>query len=536
MRRDGDRASGATVAFLDAASPRRAPTPPRLGRYRDRVSPSARPLRRRAVETVSPLLQRLPSRGWAAPTADRPGAAGALAAFVTARDELTAGRRPDDLAATLTRILERADAALARGDLDWTTEWFDEALQLAFHPTVHHSYASSPVLAAPEDFLAPFRESETGRRLLLAPDPVRAEHAGGPRALAACHSSWTFLDRLVEATGAPTGPLSWSRLDLAALPPDQRPAHRRAVRARARFALTGERPAVPDHLARHLESTDTLFVEWGAYPFAWLSLMDLGSTRLVCRLHRYEGMTPYPLLADFANVDEMLLISPSVRDALAAATPRLAQAHRVSTVRNPHDYTRFTTTKEPGAERTLIQVGWATPVKDVLFTLDVLESLRQEDPGWRLILVGPRPAHSVARDEAYACEAEARIADLGDAVEVLGRRDDVPDLLRRAGFILSSSRHEGTHESVAEGAAAACVPVVRAWPDAERWAGGARSIYPETWIVADREAAARRILDHAEPTARERAGLEASAWVAEHLRPEDVPAPYVDAVLGRHQR
>ena len=503
------------------------------------MSPSARPLaaaRRRAVETVSPLLQRLPARGWAAPTAERPGSAGALAAFVTARDELTAGRRPAELGSTISRLLERADAALERGDLDWTTEWFDEALQLAFHPTVHHSYDSSPVLSDPEGCLAPFRASETGRRLLLDPDPVRPEHHGGARVLAACHSSWTFLDRLVEATGAPTGPLSWSRLDLAALPPDQRPTHRRAVRARARFALTGERPAVPDLLARHLESTDTLFVEWGAYPFAWLSLMDLGSTRLVCRLHRYEGMTPYPLLADFANVDEMLLISPSVRDALAAATPRLAQAHRVSTVRNPHDYTRFTTAKEPGAERTLIQVGWATPVKDVLFTLDVLESLRQEDPGWRLILVGPRPAHSVARDEAYAREAEARIAALGDAVEVLGRRDDVPDLLRRAGFILSSSRHEGTHESVAEGAAAGCVPVVRAWPDAERWAGGARSIYPGGWIVADREGAARRILDHAAPAARERAGLEASAWVAEHLRSEDVPAPYVDAVLGRHQR
>lgn len=495
------------------------------------MTPSVHAARRRAVETTSAALQRVPAGPWTAVARRAPGALGAAAGFSATRATLADGTVPEDLADAVARLLDRADAARTRGHVERAAEWFDGALQLAFHPTVHHGYAPSPLLSDPDAFLRPFRESAMGRLMLEAPDPERAERPGGRRVLAVAHSAWTFLDRLIEATEGEEG-LHWERLDLASVAASERPSHRRAVRARARFALTGERPAVPEWLVRRLDGVDTLFVEWGAYPLACLSLMDLGATRLVCRLHRYEAMSPYPLLTDFANVDEMLFISPSVRASVAAAAPRLAQAHRVATVRNPHDYTRFTTEKEPGAERTLAQIGWATPVKDVLFTLDVLERLREEDPSWRLLLIGPLPAHRERRDEDYARRAEERLARLGDAVEVLGRRDDVPQVLHRVGFLISSSRHEGTHESVAEGAAAGCVPIVRAWPDAEPWAGGARSIYPEDWVVGEREGAVAAIRALADPGKRSRAGLAAAAWVAENLRPEAVPRPYVDAVLG----
>ena len=42
-------------------------------------------------------------------------------------------------------------------------------------------------------------------------------------------------------------------------------------------------------------------------------------------------------------------------------------------------------------------------------------------------------------------------AAVGEAVEVLGQRDDIPEVLRRVGVILRASRREGTHEAFAEG-------------------------------------------------------------------------------------
>src|SRR5699024_1169463 len=98
----------------------------------------------------------------------------------------------------------------------------------------------------------------------------------------------------------------------------------------------------------------------------------------------------------------------------------------------------------------------------------------------------------------------ARLAELGPAaVEMLGRRDDVPALLADSGVILSSSRHEGTHESVMEGLAAGCPAVIRDWPDAAPY-GGPATLYEADWVVADVEDAVQRVLDLSEPSATPR--------------------------------
>ncbi|GAB2547038.1 glycosyltransferase [Brachybacterium huguangmaarense] len=460
-----------------------------------------------------------------------PGRAGDLAAFASAYADLTRGITPADLQPTVRRLLRRADRELARHSDEWALEAADLALQLSFHPSVHHGAAFSPLAVDPVGFLSPYRDSVVGRLLLETPDPVRQDRPGGSRVLVVSHGSWTFADRLVAELRAHTD-LEITTLDLSSLPPAERPGHRAALAARWSRSQGGAPPRLPAALATALDGVDTVMVEWGTYALAWLTLADLPHVRVVARLHRFEAFTPYPMLMDFAQVDAMLFISPAVRDMVAETAPRLSQAHAVHLVANPHDYAPFRRETLPGAERTLIQIGWALGVKDVLFTFDVLDALRADDPRWRLVLVGTDlPESPIARERAYVRAVRSRLKELGGAVEVLGRRDDVPQVLRRAGFVMSSSRHEGSHESIAEGAASGCVPIVRDWPEARRW-GGAAGIYPAEWVVPDVESAVARILAHVDPAVRKEAGRRAAAWVSAHRDDVDLLGPYEAAIRG----
>lgn len=490
----------------------------------------ARQLATRAVRAGSAVAQRIPDGRWNDLACKVPGLVGAHASFIRTKARLTAGQYPNDVDRVIRRLLRHADACHRARSITAATELFDMALQLAYHPTVHHRPVGSPLALDAEKFLAPFRESTFAQRMQCTPDPREESNAGGRRVLAVAHGSWTFLDRVIDAFHDSTS-VTIKKFDLTTLPAADRPSHRAAVRARAHYLATGAKLPAPAALREQLRGIDTVFVEWGTYTFAWLTLLDLPDTRIVARLHRYEAFTPYPSLACFAAVDDMLFISPSVRELVRAGAPRLSQAARVSTVRNPHDYTPFTTEKNAGADRTLVQVGWAIPVKDAIFTLDVLEQLREEDPRWRLLLVGPEPpTQPENRDRAFVTELKERVSRAGAAVEVLGRRNDVPEVLRRAGFVMSSSRHEGTHESVAEGAAAGCVPVVRNWPEAAPWAHGAASIYPRQWIVESVQEAVDRI--HLAEGSREELGLDAAQWVETNLPANCVLPPYTAAITG----
>src|SRR5699024_568400 len=137
----------------------------------------------------------------------------------------------------------------------------------------------------------------------------------------------------------------------------------------------------------------------------------------------------------------------------------------------------------------LVQVGWVREVKDVLFSLDVLERLRRHDDAYRLRLIGAGLPAAASRDTPYQRRVRTRLQQLGPAVvEQIGVREDVPALLAESGVILSSSRHEGTHESVMEALATGCPAVIRDWPDTVDY-GGPGTLYEPDWVVADVDAA-----------------------------------------------
>lgn len=434
-----------------------------------------------------------------------PTPAGLRARFLRAKAQLEDGE-PGTAVDLVPHLLRQADAAHAADLVADALDWADKAQQITFHPSV---CTADRIV----DLLAPWWESAVGTLLLSAPDVRHAppEHAVAGKVLVLTAGSSIFMNRVTEAV-APTVDAEFRTVrfdDL--LSPGERPTRRAVLEMRWALSTRGERRAAPRALLEHLEWADVVVVEWASIEFAWFSLLERPRRRTVVRLHRYEAMTPYPRLADLGGIDAVLFIADHVENMVRRTVPRLAAVPWTGVIPNLHDLVGLSTTKTGPAERTLVQVSWDRRLKDVMYTLDVLEELREQDPSWRLLLVG-RTAEQTAPGTQYAADVMARIARLGAAVELLGHRDDVPEVLSRAGFLLSSSLVEGSHEAVAEGAATGCVPVVRNWPEVAGW-GGAHGQYPAEWIVETASDAAARIRGVEDPAARSAAGVAARAWM-----------------------
>ncbi|MFC0675033.1 glycosyltransferase [Brachybacterium hainanense] len=472
-----------------------------------------------------------------------PGRTGALAQFSLVHHVL--GDGAVDRAAldrAVAALLAVADRARRRGRPADAGGMLDLALQLSYHPSVHFSERLSPLATDPDSFLAAYEASPFARELIASPDALvsgaahRQPEGRARRVLILAHDSWTFIDR-VRADLASHADVEFRSLRVGDLPAADRPSHRSIVGMRVGYSLDGRLAPVPAALVPHLEWADAVMVEWGTYPLAWFSLLDTErfGIEVVARLHRFEAYTPYPMLTRFARIGTMAFVSDAVRALVARQAPRLPQAGLVVVVRNVHSYEGFAPAKDEDAPWTLVQVGWAPPVKDVLFSLRVLRRLREEDDRYRLLLLGAGlPEHPAPHEASWVAAVREALQQSPDGVEILGYRDDVPAILSRAGFLLSSSLHEGTHESVAEAGMAGCVPVVRDWPEAAPY-GGAEVIYPADWVVPDVDAAAARVLAHQDLAMLTSAGARAREWVQENRDADDVRLEYLD-LLGLHPR
>lgn len=446
--------------------------------------------------------------------------------------ELDAGVLPDDLDRVLEELLVEADRHLDAGDLGPCAARVTDALSLAYHPARHFGLAPSPLLADHAAALEPFQRSASVTALLEDPRPRPVAQRTGrtERLLVLAYDNRSFIDPIAAEYRA--GGVEVRVLDLAA-DGGVRPglSLRALVEARLRYGLDGTRLPLPEHLADDVAWADTVFVEWGHRALVWASLVRGIEAPLVTRIHRYEAMTPMPMLTVWSSVERAIFVAPPIRAVVEATAPGLARARtRVEVVPNRLELARCQAEKLGDATHTLALVGWNKLVKDPAWALDVLAALRVTDERWRMLLVGEeRPADSLAASDTYHEELTRRIVKLKDAVEVTGFTDDIPGVLRRAGVILSTSRLEGTHEALLQGAASGALPVVRDWPELQRW-GGPATVYPSDWVVDSPQAAAARILAATPSPPESDAAAAAQRWALAEMD-WSVVRPRFDAVV-----
>jgi glycosyltransferase involved in cell wall biosynthesis len=139
-------------------------------------------------------------------------------------------------------------------------------------------------------------------------------------------------------------------------------------------------------------------------------------------------------------------------------------------------------------------------------------------------------------EAAYKAACLEAAGPLGDMVEFLGYRTDIPELMRRSSVVAVSSRHEGLVRAMIE--AMSCArPVVSfdvcsARELLETKSGGAGKVVP----AGDHAAMAEAILEYCQnPQAAKRAGEAGHAAAARLFAPDTVASRYED-VYDRLER
>lgn len=276
--------------------------------------------------------------------------------------------------------------------------------------------------------------------------------------------------------------------------------------------------------AAALAWADVVHCEWCLGNAVWYSRNKRPGQRLVVRFHRMELETAYPEEVELDHLDAMVFVAQHVLEQACERFGWDAGDGRFEVVPNGIESAGLFQPKSPGAGFNLALIGYVPRLKRLDRTLDVLERLRQRDDRYRLLVKGREPWEYQwmgGREEErhYFEELFQRLQEaphLRGAVSFEPFGDDVPDFLRRAGWVLSTSEVEGHSVSLAEAMASSAAPAILERP-------GAGEQYEERWVHEDPEAAAEAILaaeERGETAAEgEAARRFAERWSWERLGP-----------------
>ncbi len=415
-----------------------------------------------------------------------------------------AGHEHADLRRSAAELLPVIDSLLET-DVARAAALTTLALGLLFHVELHADKLATPLVEDPDDFLAGWRASRVGQ-VLARPVP-RASRAtqpdrdpDGPTRVVVLRGSYPrFSAQLVEELESrPDVRLrehAWTGRGSTVKGLGVRPE---PIEARLRQAL-GEDVTDPE-LTELFGQADAVFIDW-ADRGALVALMQVPEgVRVTLRIHSMDALSAWIHLIDWSRVDHLVLVSEHLRDVVRRLLGDRLSATTVHVLPNAVDTTRIPTEKTPGHLRRMLIIGWAQPVKDPVWALDVLSRLRRVDPEWTLVLVGSDfLTTAVTSGVQYAERFRERLTapDVRGGVEFVTPTSDIAPHLRSVGFVLSSSRRESFGLGLVEGAASGAVPVVRNWPVFASL-DGARRLFPAEWVVDSVDAAAERILAHAE--------------------------------------
>lgn len=276
-----------------------------------------------------------------------------------------------------------------------------------------------------------------------------------------------------------------------------------------------------------LERADIIFCEWGLGNAVWYSKHKRPNQRLVVRVHSQELRRPYLRQITAINVNEFVFVGELIKQ--AAVTSHGIPDSKSQVVHNFVDVLGLSAPKHPGSEKNLGLVGIIPHSKRMDRALDVLESLLESDPDYRLFIKGKGPEDypwlkNRPEEIAYYDEQFARITAINakhpDAVVLDGFSPDMADWYAKIGVALSVSDFESFHFTIPDGAASGAVPCSLAWP-------GADLLYPDDWTFDTTGDMAAAIMARASVDDRDH-----RSYVAEHFDGETSVSRLRDIIVG----
>ncbi|MEW6180633.1 MAG: glycosyltransferase [Chloroflexota bacterium] len=231
---------------------------------------------------------------------------------------------------------------------------------------------------------------------------------------------------------------------------------------------------------RLLEIADIIFCEWALGNAVWYSHHKMSNQFLIIRLHSQEFKTEYLEKILWKNVDKIIFICENNERRFLERFPHLS--HLTTTIYNPLNCPALDQPKRPFAEYTLGFVGLSPMIKRPDIALDIFHQIKKLDERFTLIFKGKmpweydwlwsRPEERKFYDEFFQ---KVKNSEFREAIVFENYGNDMATFYSKVGYILSTSDHEGSHQSVAEGMASGAIPVIRNW-------AGADDIYPQKYI------------------------------------------------------
>ncbi len=260
---------------------------------------------------------------------------------------------------------------------------------------------------------------------------------------------------------------------------------------------------------------DVIFCEWCLGNAKWYSQRKRPGQRLFVRLHSQEMRLPFRHELEWPNVDGIVFINFNHYDTFCAEQPD--QASKAAVIFNAIDCDALDQPKLPGAEFNLGFVGINPMLKRPDLAFEILSRLRGEDSRFTLFIRTKMPweywwlwERSHERDFFFRFFEAIEASPHRNSVVFDAYGDDMVAWYSKVGFVLSTSDREGSHQAVAEGMAAGCVPVIRDW-------AGATPLYPAPFVFSAVDEAVELVLRSREPTARRRIAAEMTAYSRERF-------------------
>lgn len=280
-----------------------------------------------------------------------------------------------------------------------------------------------------------------------------------------------------------------------------------------------------------LEWADVIFCEWALGNAVWFSQRKRPDQVLIVRLHLQEVQarerTDFIYATDWSKVDRLILITQHLYDWMRRELPVLAK--RSALVYNPIPATGTLNLPKTDEARYVLGFVGAVPARKRLdLAVAVLKKLRFSDPRYRLRVKGALP-----QDYPWMANRKDEMAWYNQVFDDLDelRQDGAvvfdphgPDMAawyQGIGHILSVSDFEGSHQAVAEGMAAGCVPAIRDWE-------GAGRIYPAQYVACTVEDLVEMIQRHTVNDYFERESAACRAYAASWFD----ETPVCDALLS----
>lgn len=249
-------------------------------------------------------------------------------------------------------------------------------------------------------------------------------------------------------------------------------------------------------IQRGMDWADVTWFEWCDAILVNASRKLRKTSRVVCRLHRYEAFGAYPAQVDWSFVDRLVLVASPMKEVLRRRFPGLEHCVAMQVIDNGVDLSAFKfTRREPGFD--LAYIGYLHYRKNPSLLLQCVRALVDHDSRYRLHVAG---VHQQPECEVYVEYMIDRL-NLSEHVVMHGWVEDVSAWLEDKQYLVSSSIHEGCPYNVIEAAARGLKPLVHDF-------FGASELFPRDWLFGTVAEFVKRATGPAYDSERYRAVVE----------------------------